>query len=200
MRAIPRWFVPAVVWLSALSFVASDVTSHWTRAAQNPAKGKAAKGKAAKGKAAKSKSQPRAVDPWDRPAGSIVDQTARYYVWYDKQGWHLRATAKGLRTFSGTIGINQGKIKSCVPVGLKDGKQKGIPDIWKVNDARSQLSFRFRTAQKSDGFDLMVEGDGRLKFDLRIDNQPKPAATFIGAGKQHPGQMPFTLPAAPKKT
>lgn len=152
-----------------------------------------------KGKVAKAKGQPRELDPWDRPAGSIVNQTARYYVWYDKQGWHLRATAKGLRTFSGQISVKQGSIKSCVPVGLKDGKQKGIPDVWKVNDARSRLTFRFRTANKSDGFDLVVEGDGELEFDLAIDNQKKPAALFVGAGKQHPSSNPFTLPATPQK-
>ena len=46
----------------------------------------------AKAKGAKA---PRVIDPFDRPEGSIVDQTARFYVWYDSKGWHLRATAKG---------------------------------------------------------------------------------------------------------
>jgi hypothetical protein len=180
MRAIPTGLLLAVVCGGLLALAAAEQPT-------------------TKGKVAKAKGQPRELDPWDRPAGSIVDQTARYYVWYDKQGWHVRATAKGLRTFSGTISIKQGSIKSCVPVGLKDGKQKGIPDVWKVNDARSQLAFRFRTAQKSDGFDLVVQGDGKIEFDLGIDNQKKPAAIFIGAGKRHPSSNPFTLPAAPPK-
>lgn len=146
------------------------------------------------------KAPPRTLDPWDRPTGSIVDQTARYYVWYDKQGWHVRATAKGLRDFQGTLKVKDAKIRSCVPVGLKDGKQKGNPDAWRVNDARSELKFQFKTSNRSDGFDLVIEGDdGQIEFDLGIDSQKNAKAVFVGSGKRHPAQVPFTLPAMPMR-
>jgi hypothetical protein len=152
---------------------------------------------------AKAKAKPKAkaqkLDPWNRPEGTIVDQTARYYVWYDATGWHIRCTAKGLRTFQGTVRAKGTQIKSCVPVGLSDGKQKGKPDVWRVNDKRSELTFRFRTAAKSDGFDIKVEGDGSVEFELTIDGEQKPQTIFVGEKKRHPAESPFSQPAKPPK-
>lgn len=150
-------------------------------------------------KSAKPKAAAKKLDPWNRPEGSIVDQTARYYVWYDTKGWHIRCTAKGLRTFHGTVRVKDARIKSCLPVGLKDGRQKGQPDAWRVNDKRSELTFRFRTAAKSDGFDINIEGDGQVEFDLGIDEQKKPQAVFVGRGKGHPAKAPFSLPVTPQR-
>ena len=154
----------------------------------------------AKGAKPKAKVKAQALDPWNRPEGSIVDQTARYYVWYDGDGWHLRSTAKGLRTFSGTVRVKEAKIKSCVPVGLSDGKQKGKPDAWRVNEKRSELTYRFRTAAKSDGFDIAVEGEGTIEFELAIDGEQKPQAIFVGEKKRHPQASPFVLAAKPAKS
>jgi hypothetical protein len=159
----------------------------------------AAQGPAPKAKGIKAKAKAQKIDPWNRPEGTIVDQTARYYVWYDAKGWHIRCTAKGLRTFHGAVRVKDARIKSCVPVGLSDGKQKGKPDAWRVNDKRSELTFRFRTANKSDGFDIGVEGDGTIEFELSIDDQQKPQAIFVGAKKRHPQKSPFSQPATPTK-
>jgi hypothetical protein len=160
--------------------------------AQEPAK-------KAKKKAA-SRAQPVVLDPFDRPEGPIHDQTARYYLWYDKEGWHLRATAKGARIFSGTIRLKDAKIKSCVPIGLTDGKQRGFTDKVKFNDARTELKFSFKTANLSDGFDLAVDGEeGQIEFDLSIDAKKNPKAIFIGQGKKNPDTNPVTLPAMPKR-
>jgi len=160
--------------------------------AQEPAK-------KAKKKAA-SRAQPVVLDPLDRPEGAIHDQTARYYLWYDKEGWHLRATAKGARIFSGTIRLKDAKIKSCVPIGLSDGKQKGFVDAIKFNDARNELKFSFRTANLSDGFDLAVDGEeGQIQFELQIDTKKNPKAIFIGRGRQNPDSNPVILPAMPKR-
>jgi hypothetical protein len=151
-------------------------------------------------KAPKSKAAPRELDPFDRPEGSINDQTARYYVWYDKSGWHLRTTAKGARRFHGTIRVTEGRIAACVPVGLKEGKQKGRPDVWRVNDARSELQFQLTTAQLSDGFDLSIEGEkGEIEFDLNIDMQRNPRSIFVGKARQHPDKNPFSLPLTPTR-
>lgn len=144
--------------------------------------------------------KPVVLDPFDRPEGAINDQTARYYLWYDKEGWHLRATAKGARIFSGTIRLKDAKIKSCVPIGLTDGKQKGFVDAIKFNDARNELKFSFRTANLSDGFDLAVDGEeGQIAFELQIDSKKNPKAIFIGRGRQNPDANPVTLPAMPKR-
>jgi hypothetical protein len=160
----------------------------------------AAQQPSAKSKGARPKAKAQELDPWNRPEGSIVDQTARYYVWYDASGWHIRSTAKGLRTFHGIVRAKNAQIKSCVPVGLSDGKQKGKPDAWRVNDKRSELTYRFRTAAKSDGFDIKVEGDGTVEFELEIDGEQKPQTIFVGEKKRHPEKSPFSLPAKPAKS
>lgn len=150
----------------------------------------------------KDKAEPVALDPFDRPEGSIVDQTARYYVWFDKQGWHLRTTAKVGRNFHGTIKLKDAKVKSCLSVGLKNDKQKKTAtDSWRVNDARDELKFAFKTGQLSDGFDLAVEGDeGQIEFELLIDSQKNPRAIFVGRALGHPDQNPFHLQAVPRRT
>jgi hypothetical protein len=153
---------------------------------------------AAKGPKAKSKPA-KTLDPWGRPEGSIVDQLARYYVWYDREGWHLRTTAKVGRSFQGVIRVKDAKIKSCVSIGLKNDGKKST-DAWKVNEARTELKFAFKTGKLSDGFDLAIEGDeGQVEFELLIDNQKKPKAVFIGEGLQHPADSLFSLPAVPQK-
>jgi hypothetical protein len=183
-------FVAVILGLHAQCERAAWWTTRDHAAAQEAAKKKGGKGKAG----------PRTLDPFDRPEGSIVDQTARYYVWFDDKGWHIRTTAKGARDFEGAIKVKDAKIKSCVSIGLKEGKQKGRPDLWKVNGSRSELTFQFRTGTKSDGFDLVVEGEeGQIEFDLSIGGKKNPKAVFVGRGLQHPAENPFSLPAAPKK-
>ena len=153
----------------------------------------------AKKKGAK-KAEAVELDPSGRPEGSIVDQTARYYVWHDGQGWHVRTTAKGARNFNGTIRVKDAKIKTYKSVGLKDGKQGGAADMWRVNDERTELRFQFKTAKLSDGLDFVLDGEaGEVEFELNIDSTKNPRAIFVGRGLQHPGSNPFRLPAAPKK-
>jgi hypothetical protein len=160
------------------------------------AEGTAAKAK----KAAKPKAQPVALDPSGRPEGSIVDQTARYYVWHDGQGWHLRTTAKVGRNFNGAVRVKDAKIKTFKSVGLKRDNQGKAEDVWRVNDARTELKFQFKTGKLSDGIDLVLDGDaGQIEFELNIDKQKNPRAIFVGRGLQHPATNPFTLPSSPKK-
>ena len=118
-------------------------------------------------KVKKAAPKPKAVDidPWHRPEGSIVNQSARFYVWYDKQGWHVRSTAKVGRAFAGVIRFKDAKVKSCVPIGLRDGKQRGAADTVKFNDERNNVKFSFRTGQLSDGIDLVVDGEDALAHE-----------------------------------
>ena len=149
-------------------------------------------------KEAKSKGEPVELDPFNRPEGDIVDQSGRYYIWYDTNGWHLRTMAMVGRHFHGTLRLKNAKIKSCLSVGLKKDKQKK-DDNWQFNDARTELKFEFHTGKMSDGFDLVVDGEGEIEFDLFIDKLKGPKNIFVGKGGQHPDKNPFTLPATPKR-
>jgi hypothetical protein len=140
------------------------------------------------------------IDPWDRPEGSINDQTARYYVWFDKHGWHLRTTSKKGRHFHGKVRVKDARIASCISVGLKE-RQKNAPDAWRVNAARSEMQFDFRTSRLSDGLDFVVEGEGgEIEFELFIDKETNPKTIFVGRGLKHPNKSPFSLIAVPKKS
>jgi hypothetical protein len=163
-------------------------------------KGKESAATEKKGVKAKAKAEAAELDPFGRPEGSIVDQTARYYIWYDSQRWHLRTTAKVGRNFNGTIRVKDARIKSCLSVGLKNDRQKKTAsDAWQVNAARTELKYEFRTGQLSDGFDFVVEGDGEIEFELLIDTQKNPRAIFVGREGQHPSKNPFSLPVEPQR-
>lgn len=152
-----------------------------------------------KSKAKKQKSEP--LDVTGRPEGGLAAKhgakSARYYVWYDKQGWHLRSTAGGTRRFHGTVRVKDGKIASVLSVGLKgDGKKS--QDAWRVDSARKELAFDFRTSTASDGLDIKIDGDqAELEFDLLIDNQKRPQRVFLGRKEQHPAELPLKLKSVP---
>lgn len=144
------------------------------------------------------KADPPPIDPWNRPEGSIVEKTARYYIWYDSNGWHLRACSIRLRNFHGVVRVTNGKVKSCIPVGLKERTK--VKDLWTVNADRSELKFSFSTSTKSDGLDIKFEGDeAQLEFDLNIDQDRAAKLMYIGKNEEHPTRNPFTLPAVPPK-
>ena len=92
------------------------------------------------------------------------------------------------RQFSGTIKVEGGTIASCVSVGLKrDAKKQD--DGWQVAGSRKELTFSFRTATASDGFDFKLEGDtGELEFDLSIDKEKRGQFVFVGNKQQHPAE------------
>lgn len=156
------------------------------------------KGPGAKGKG-KGKPEIEAPDPWGKPDGKIYDRAARFQVWYEKDGaWRLRTTAKKVRNFSGTIKVANGRIASCVPMALKDGRKSN--DAFRVNDQRDTLTFAFQTSRRADGFDLKVKGDdAKLEFDLALDGARDAKHVFIGERMRHPAKVPFTLPANPPK-
>jgi hypothetical protein len=162
--------------------------------AQDVKKGRDSDKKAAKKSESTSKSGE--INPWNRPEGSIVEKSARFYVWYDGNGWHLRSCSQRARRFHGTIKVKDATIKSCAPVGL--GKEQ--KDAWSVDDARSLLKFDFQTSTKSDGLDIRLQGDsGEMEFELQIDGEKRANFVFIGKEEKHPPRNPFTLPAVPEK-
>lgn len=167
-------------------------------AQDQPADNKKAAANKGEKKAGKKEEEPAPLDPWTRPEGSIVKKTARYYIWYDSNGWHLRACSIRLRNFHGALRVTNGKVKSCLPVGLKERTK--VKDAWTVNAERSELKFSFSTSTASDGLDIRIEGDeAQLEFDLNIDQDRAPKLFYIGRNEEHPARNPFTLPAVPPK-
>lgn len=131
------------------------------------------------------------IDPEGWPESSLTKQSARYFIWHDKMGWHLRSTTAGkLRRFHGAIRLDQGRIESVISTGIDKEKT----DAWRVDKDRKTLKYEFKTASRSDGFYFKVKDTTELEFDLAIDGKKDAKAVFIGKKGQHPAEVPFTLP------
>jgi hypothetical protein len=167
----------------------------------SPKSGGTESGKATKKKSAKA----RPLDPIGRPEGSIIDQPARWYVWFDdrEKHWCLRSTTGGKSVpFAGVVTIEGGRIESCVGVGFKTLKGKKEKDNeWRMSADRKTLNLNWVAAGRSDGVNVKVSGEGAtLRFDLKTGGASKPEVIFVGASKGHPAENPFELPANPEST
>jgi hypothetical protein len=147
--------------------------------------------------------QPQAVetrselDPRGRMEGSPTDKPARYYVWHDQDGWHLRSCSRLVNQFQGTVRVSGGTIRKCRPIGLDlRGKQA---DRWGLSKDRRELTFHTFTSTSFDGFDFNVDApDATLEFELLINEKKMPRRIFIGRNGAHPADVKFTFPGGPE--
>jgi len=153
--------------------------------------------------AAKSKGG-EAISPNGQPAdaqeGKLTDQPARYYIWVDPQGWHLRCAAKKgfLSRFDGTIELSDGEFGRLRPIGLET-KNKKTADVWGVDSTRRKIEFKITTSGSFDGFDFTITKakEAHVSFDLKIGDKPYPARVFVGKDAAHPAELPFSLTVDP---
>ena len=142
------------------------------------------------------KSKP--LNPRGRMDDHPTDKPARYYLWEDAEGWHLRSCSRHVNKFEGQVRIEEGTFRKLRPIGI-DPKGRGA-DQWAVNKERTELKFVLNTAQSFDGFDFTVEGAGaELEFELLINAKPMPARIFVGREGEHPPQATFSVPAVPEQ-
>lgn len=144
--------------------------------------------------AAKRESQP---DPRGRMEGSPTDKPARYYVWHDGEGWHLRSCSRLVNQFQGTIRVSGGSIRKCRRIGL-DLRGKGA-DRWSLSKDRRELTFHLFTSTSFDGFDFSVDApDATVEFELLINDKKMPRRIFIGRNGAHPKDVKFTFSGEPQ--
>lgn len=142
------------------------------------------------------KSKP--LNPHGRMDDHPTDKPARYYLWEDAEGWHLRSCSRLVNKFEGQVRIAQGTFRKLRPIGI-DPKGRGA-DQWAVNKERTELKFVLNTAQSFDGFDFTVEdAAAELEFELLINGKPMPARIFVGRDGQHPPEAKFSFPADPEQ-
>lgn len=131
----------------------------------------------------------------DVQEGKLVDRTARYYVWSDAQGWHLRCAARDrtLIKFTGTLELSDGEFGKLRPIGL-EAKGK-VADKWVVDEARRKLEFEINTSNSFDGFDftLAKTKTANLACELHVNGKPQPNRIFIGKDNRHPTAAAFSL-------
>jgi hypothetical protein len=142
-----------------------------------------------------------AVNPVGEPKGLTKGNAIRYFLWYDAKGWHLQTDTGGKRhVFNGTITVVGGKVTAIYGFeNLEAGKKKKNTDLGVINKARNQITFKFATSKKRDGFSFQVdEAAKEIRFQLLIDGRLAPDRVLIGAASQPaPGEV-LVLPAHPK--
>lgn len=142
------------------------------------------------------------VDPLGKPRALSKGQAIRYGVWFDAEGWHLRTDTGGkVHEFTGVIDVVGGKVTSIFDFdGLEAGGKKGKSDFGMLNQAKNQISYKFRTGKGRDGFDFRVDDAAtEIRFTLLIDGLASPERVLIGAKGQPAPAKIFSLPASPQQ-
>lgn len=125
---------------------------------------------------------------------------ARYFVWHDSKGWHLRTAARALTQYSGSIKVTGGTFGKLRPIGLEQKARN--PDRWGVSEDRTELRFEIHTVGSFDGFDFEIRrtsDDATVAFDLKQGRTQKsmPARIYLGKNDNHPKSSHFACAAAP---
>src|SRR5262245_3411918 len=138
-------------------------------------------------------------DPQGKPARMEKGQNARWYVWHDSDGWHLRTTTQmKAHDFSGTIQVVGGRITSVTGAKL-EGRGK-FNDWWQLSENDRVLTLNLRTKHGMDGVDFRVGPRAdRIVVTLRIDGRDSPDQIFIGRAGSKPGTARFILSAHPER-
>jgi len=134
------------------------------------------------------------ADPKGKPA-AYKTGSGKFAVWQDKDGWHVRASAKkNDQTFSGQIDAVDGKFATVKFVEKGGG---ALPPFTKTKSI--DVDFKMIKGGES-GFDLKLDDAATaIKFTLKVDGQELPEAILIGAKGKNPKGAEFVLPAMPKK-
>lgn len=109
---------------------------------------------------------------------------ASYWVWHDREGWHLRVTtAAGRHQFRGVIEASGGFIEGFHATRLE----------WRdrvVEEGRRMIRFDFWAHGDIDGFDWRSTTGCNI-FELYIDGMPRPEFVFVGAFGNNPPATSF---------
>jgi hypothetical protein len=122
-----------------------------------------------------------------------------YYIWFDKDGWHLRTTAKEPHRFTGVIEVTEGTFTDLknASADARTRRAGGDGDRGHISKDKLKIDFGMRTNGDFDGFDFKVSDKTKtLKFDLKIDGDPiNQKFILIGAKGQNPENNIFEVPA-----
>lgn len=138
------------------------------------------------------------IDPHHRFSDDLTEHPARYYVWYDDEGWHLRSTTpKNVFKFEGKITVEGGTFGRMRAVGFE--RRGRYADSATASPDRKTIEFTIFTSTAFDGFDFTVNGnDATVTFEeLKIGQRVYPNRIFVGERGQHPEERTFSFPAEP---
>jgi hypothetical protein len=106
-----------------------------------------------------------------------------YWIWEDSRGWHLRTTSDVPRRFRGVVESVDGSVTQVRPIGAA---RQG------VSPGADAIAFDWESSGAEEGFDWRTS-DGCARFDIYIDEEPRPLRVFLGAGEKSPERVPFAV-------
>lgn len=145
--------------------------------------------------AAKCDAKPWAARIQGAPKGLSAGDRSGDYLWHDAHGLHLRVTHPGhART------VYTGVVSSSAPMRLNRVKlEKG--DSVRLSASRRSFTFVFADYGRIDGVDFHTDCASTIAVShLNAGSKAlTPAHVYLGATKDHPGHIPFTVHrSAPK--
>jgi hypothetical protein len=142
------------------------------------------------------------VNPVGEPKSLTRGNAVRYLVWYDAEGWHLRTDSGGKpHVFNGSINVVGGKVIAINQFENMEAapKKKKRADLGVLNKAKNQITFKFTTSKKRDGFDFQLDESAKeIQLKLLIDGKPMPDRILIGPASQPAPAEVLLLPAHPE--
>jgi hypothetical protein len=138
----------------------------------------------------------REPDPQGKPDNFEPGKPAAYFVWHDRDGWHLRTTtARKLHRFRGTIEVDSGEITEL----LNHNSEARGPDWARRSRDKKKVTFDLKTDGQADGLNFKVSDNAEtVTFSLNVDEGGAPTKRiFVGAQGRPPEASEFTLPAHP---
>jgi hypothetical protein len=141
------------------------------------------------------------IKAYGRPRSRIPG--AHYAVWFDEEGWHVRAASAGTKTgFEGEIEVEGGKITKVLNFESFESaprSKKGRPgfaDTGRVT--KNRITFKVRGKEEADSFGFQLDEDAtKVRFRLLINGEAFPNRVFIGESMQKAPSATFELDARP---
>lgn len=132
---------------------------------------------------------PLGPNPEGRPGAYHPGAPMAYWIWHDRDGYHVRATtAREYHVFAGSVNVGR-EFTLVLPFRLEGPREY-------VRKVGHRIEFWLSTDGGVDGFDFRATWPHEATFDLRIDSL-NPARVlqhvFVGARDAHPSVMPFTI-------
>jgi hypothetical protein len=142
------------------------------------------------------------IDSWGAPQGIGRTDHPQYFVWQDKQGWHVHTDTGGkLHKFNITIETVGGRVVELSNIsGLEGKKKKNRKDHGKLSEDRRTVKATFTTSVLTDGIDFTVDANtSAVRFELLINGEERAEWIALGANNSQPKQAAFALAKEKKK-
>lgn len=134
------------------------------------------------------------MDTEGQPSLMRQGSLASYWIWHDREGYHVRVTtAHDRRTFTGRITFSR-------ELGWVRAYQLGAED--EVRATNDGIRFRIVSEKGLNGFNFRTGRDNQATLHLEINDMEQQKllqSVFLGQNNVHPMSNDFTLSGGPMR-